>query len=81
MQDPDWSLPAELYAGISSFRARNARYLRFPTAAEAVRYAIEDMPDASLRGVSIESGDNRYEGGQIRALYEAADFPLKRVTR
>lgn len=81
MPGPDWSLPAELYAGISSFRGRNARYLRFPTAAEAVRYAIEDMSDASLRGVSIESGDNRYEGSQIRALYEAADFPLKRVTR
>lgn len=79
--DLDWSAPAELYTSVATFRTRNARYFRFPTAAEAIRFAIEELPGAALRGTAIESGDTRYEGAQIRALYDAQDYPLERVTR
>jgi hypothetical protein len=77
----DWAEPAELYTSVATFRLRNARYQRFPTAAEAIRFAIEELPGAALRGTAIESGDTRYEGDQIRALYDAPDYPLQRLTR
>lgn len=77
----DYSAPAELYASGGRPRARNSRYMRFPSAAEAIRFAIEQMPGAALRGVAIETGDERYEGEAIRELYAVADYPLERDTR
>ena len=77
----DWAEPAELYISISSLRLGNARYRRFSNTAEAIRFAIEELPAATLRGMAIESGDTRYEGVQIRALYDALDYPLQRPTR
>ena len=55
-----------------------ARYRRFPTAAEAVQYVIEEMPDAWLNGTYLDIDGKRFEGRQIRALYDAAAYPLKR---
>jgi len=79
--DPDWSAPAELYTSVATFRTRNARYFRFPTVAEAIRFAIEELPAAALRGTVMESGDTRHEGQAIRALYDAQDYPLERIAR
>ncbi|MHA6297829.1 hypothetical protein [Devosia sp. CAU 1758] len=79
--DLDWSAPAELYSSVATLKTRNARYFRFDTAAEAVRFAIEDMPGAALRGIVMESGDDRFEGDTIRALYDAKDYPLQRPKR
>lgn len=79
--DLDWSAPAELYSSVATIQTRNARYFRFPTVAEAVRFAIEELPGAALRGTAIESDDTRYEGMHIRKLYEAADYPLERLER
>ena len=77
----DWAEPADLYVSIASMRLGNARYRRFSNTAEAIRFAIEELPAATLRGMAIESGDTRYEGEQIRALYDAQDYPLQRPTR
>ena len=77
----DWAEPAELYTSVASFRMRNASYMRFSTTAEAIRFAVEELPGAALRGTAIESGDSRYEGDQIRALYDAKDYPLQRPER
>lgn len=74
----DYSAPAELFpgkrAGISS-----VRYRRFPNAAEAVQYAIEDMHRDLLNGAMLEIRGRRFPGAQIRALYDAPAYPLKRV--
>lgn len=74
----DWSAPAELYSSKASFVTRNSRYMRFPSAVEAIRFAIEMLPRGMLVGVVIEFGDDRYEGEAIRALYHATDCPLQR---
>ena len=79
--DLDWSAPAELYTSVATFRTRNTHYFRFATAAEAIRFAIEELPGAALRGTAIECGDDRFEGDQIRALFEARDYPLRRDKR
>ncbi len=74
----DWSRPAELYSSSASFGARKSRYMRFPSLAEAIRYAVEDLPQAQMRALVLESGDDRHEGDSIRALYDAPDYPLQR---
>ena len=77
----DWSAPAELYSSVAKLRTHNSRYLRFPSAAEAIRFAIEEIPRENLVGVAIESGDARHEGEAIRTLYYATDYPLQREAR
>lgn len=74
----DWATPADLYISVATFRMRNSRYMRFTTTAEAIRFAVEELPGAALRGTAIESGDFRYEGDEIRALYDAKDYPFQR---
>jgi hypothetical protein len=54
-------------------------YRRFSTSAEAVRYAIEELPEAMLRGTILQVNDERFDGDQIRALYDSSDFPLTRA--
>lgn len=77
----DWSQPAELYSSAATFGARKSRYMRFPSAAEAIRFAVEDMSQAQMRGLALECGDTRIEGEAIRSLYYTADYPLQRDKR
>jgi len=74
----DFSATAELFP----CRARKAKgvigYRRFDSAAEAVRFAIEDVPAPLLVGAYLEIDEQRFDADGIRALYERADFPLPR---
>ncbi|RUT33023.1 hypothetical protein EMQ25_07815 [Arsenicitalea aurantiaca] len=81
MTDFDYSATAELYPSRSHFRSRQVQYRRFNSAAEALRYAMEEMPPELFRGALLEIDEERYEGDAIRALYEAADYPLPRAGR
>jgi hypothetical protein len=75
----DYSLEAALFfARGTKFRQQALEYRLFVRAAEAIRYAIEDVPLSALRGCSLEVGDDRYVGYAILGLYESADFPLPR---
>jgi hypothetical protein len=51
-------------------------YKRFARAADAVRFAIEVLPPELLLGAVLEVGGERYVGGDIRRLYDSADFAL-----
>jgi len=77
----DYAAAAELFPSKSTFKSARVGYRRFTTAAEAVRYAIEEMPAPLLRGSSLEVEEERFDGFQIRGLYDAAAFPLVRVAR
>jgi hypothetical protein len=74
----DYSQPADVYLHSSKRRAGPVQFRKFPTLAEAVQFAIEGVPSAGLTGVSIESGDERYEGKSIIQLYQSAGYPLDR---
>ncbi len=74
----DYSATAELFPSRSLHRSSQVRYKRFATAADAVRYAIEDMPPELLRGSQLEVDEQRFDGAQIRGLYNAEAFPLSR---
>ncbi len=71
---------AELYPSRRFAKSQTTQYRRFANAAEAVRYAIEDMPAKWLAGSYLEIDEKRFEGEAIRALYESAEFPLTRET-
>ena len=75
----DYSAPAELYPS----RSRRVRgpftYKRFDSAAEALRYAVEKMPEGALLGATLEVNEARFSEAEIHALYMNAAYPLKRV--
>jgi hypothetical protein len=76
--DIDYSVPAELFPS-RRFAKALARYRRFPNAAEAVRYVIEEQPESWLVGTTLDIDGRRYEGKAIRALYDAEAYPLERA--
>lgn len=78
----DYRAPAELFARpTAAFRGRKKTmsYRRFPSAAEAIRHAIEVMPATLLNGTVLQVGEERYEAMTIRTLYSDAAYPLLRA--
>jgi len=69
---------AELYPSRRFAKSQTTQYRRFNTAAEAIRYVIEEMPAKWLVGSYLEVNEQRFEGAAIKALYESADYPLAR---
>ena len=54
------------------------RYKRFKTAADAIRFAIEELPPDLLRGAYLEVDEERFDAKGIRQLYESDTYPLGR---
>lgn len=78
----DYDVEAELFAGVARpSRRQPVGYRRFASAAEALRFAIEELPPESLAGAALEVGDQRFDSHGMRRLYEAPDFPLARRVR
>jgi len=74
----DYTGGAGLYAGKALGGRRRPRYGRFESAAEALRFAIEDMPGAQQLGSLLEVDEARFDYRAIRALYDAPGYPLHR---
>ena len=75
----DYSGKAELFPPRSrKYPHQRFGYKRFALAADAVRFAIEELPPELLIGAILEVGGERYGGEQIHRLYDSDDFPLAR---
>ena len=74
----DFGAPAELFSSRGKGRAQ-WRYKRFETAAEAVRFAVEEMTPPALLGAYLEVEEARFAAEDIRSLYASAAYPLKRA--
>jgi hypothetical protein len=75
----DYSTEAELFStGSRKVRRQPLGYKRFARAADAIRFAIEELPPHFLVGTCLEVDEERYRGNEIRRLYESADYPLTR---
>lgn len=76
----DFNTPAELYSGRNSGMRRSSglRYRRFDTLAEAVKFAVEQIP-AQLDFATIDAGEASFRAAEIRRLYSSAEFPLPRA--
>jgi hypothetical protein len=75
----DYDTPAELFMAKRKGGARQPLgYRRFATAAEAIRYAVEEFPSMRTLGTLLQVGDERFDSEEIRRLYDSGDFPLPR---
>jgi hypothetical protein len=75
----DYGIPAELFMGKSKGGPRRPlRYRCFATAAEAIRFAVEELPAVRALGAWMQVGDKRFDAGDIQRLYQSDDFPLQR---
>ena len=73
----DYNASAELFLAKRTKSSRE-NYRRFATAAEAIRYAVENLRTPRAFGAWLEVGDERFNSIEIQRLYEAADFPLRK---
>jgi hypothetical protein len=75
----DYNSPAELFIPKRASRGRHQRinYRRFPTAAEAIRFAVEECPAVRTLGAWMQVGDHRYDSDEICRLYESSGYPLR----
>jgi hypothetical protein len=74
----DYHAPAELYPGRNRKSAKRVSYRRFETAADAIRFAVEELPELLLLGACIEIGEQRLNHKDIQALYESEQYPLEK---
>ena len=74
----DYNSPADLFPSRRRVGRRPVSYRRFETAAQAIQYAVEEMPKDFLGGAVLESDNERIKGEDIRLLYRSDDYPLTR---
>lgn len=74
----DYGAPAELFPSRSKAGKSRSRYMRFDSAAEALRFVIEEMPAPALPGAYLVVDERRFGVEEMRCLYESAGFPLAR---
>jgi hypothetical protein len=75
----DYNSEAELFPTRKpASRRQPIGYRRFAQAAQAIRFAIEELPPECFVGAYLEVDEQRYQGDEIRRLYESAEYPLAR---
>jgi hypothetical protein len=83
----DYSSQAELSPTASEvelapIRHRKTRqpigYGRFARAADAIRFAIEELPPELLMAAQLKVADEQFNSDGIRRLYENVEYPLAR---
>ena len=75
----DYDAEAELFrTGARRSRRQPIEYRRFVRAADAIRFAIEELPPELLAGAFLEVNQARFDGDGIRRLYESIEYPLVR---
>ena len=77
MSSFNYSAPAELFLAKPAKGSRT-KYRRFDTAAEALRYAVEDLRTPRAFGSWLQVGDERFNSVEIQRLYEADGYPLRK---
>ncbi len=76
----DYTAAAELFIAKRSGGPRGPLgYRRFASAAEAIRFAVEELPGARMLGAFMQVGDLRFDADGIRSLYAHEDYPLRRT--
>lgn len=78
----DYAASAELFM---PKRRRGVRqplnYRRFANAADAIRFAVEELPAVNALGPWMQVGDERFNSDDIRRLYDSTSYPRRRRVR
>jgi hypothetical protein len=79
----DYTASAELFIPKKGGRGtrQSLSYRRFATAAEAIRFAVEDFPSIRTIGAWMRVGDEHFNGDEIKRLYESNGYPRRRRVR
>jgi hypothetical protein len=81
MTDFDYKMPGEFYSRKrQGMRPSSLTYQRFDTVAEAIRFAMEDLPSAAVGGCMLEADGERFGARELRELYTSPRYPLPRPT-
>jgi hypothetical protein len=82
MSSFNYEMPGEFYSRKrQGSRPSGLTYRRFDTAAEAIRFAIEELPSSAFMGCMLEANDERFGARELRALYASPRYPLQRPTQ
>jgi hypothetical protein len=58
----DYNAPADVYITYAwGSKKAHVTFRRFASSAEAIRFAVEELPRSTLRGTAIEVGDDRFQ--------------------
>ena len=75
----DYETAAEIFSPTKrKGRRQPLGYRRFARAADAIRFAIEELPPQLLASTYLEVNEKRYQGNAIHRLYESAGYPHDR---
>jgi hypothetical protein len=78
----DYAASAELFMPKRKGGARQPlSYRRFATAAEAIRFAVEEIPSIRTLGAWMQVGEERFNSDDIERLYESTSYPRRRRIR
>lgn len=85
MTDFNYDVPGEFYSRktrgkTQGLRPKGLSYHRFANVAEAIRFAMEDLPSAALGGCMLEADGERFGAKELRELYASPRFPLRKPT-
>ena len=72
----DFDAPAELFPSRNRKIVNKIKSRRFAHAADAIRFAVEELPEPLLLVAVIEIDEERLGHKAIRALYDSAEYPL-----
>jgi hypothetical protein len=79
MDASDYAMEASLfYAKSAHSKQKSLIFRRFEKAADAIRFAVEELAPKLLEGCSLEVNETHYFGREIRPLYDDQAFPLRR---
>ncbi|MDR3423203.1 MAG: hypothetical protein P4L80_18530 [Xanthobacteraceae bacterium] len=79
MSEFDYNAAAELFPARRRVPKRQPiGYRRFAQAAQAIRFAVEEVAPELLVGACLEVDERRYGSDDIRRLYESSNYPLAR---
>lgn len=78
MSNIEMNANAALYLGSSWKNAQDEGARTFRTAAQAVRFAMEEAPPVSRRGALLVVDGRSYSGRDIADLYKSMSYPFAR---
>ena len=78
----DYAASAELFIPKRKPGVRQSlSYRRFATAAEAIGFAVEELPPVRTLSPWMQVGEERFNSDDIERLYESTSYPRRRRMR